>query len=49
MGCTFQTPYRSDHSIFCAFARVTACSRRMPVIHASYGASARSSGSTLRI
>src|SRR6266699_3864515 len=27
IGCTFQTPYRSDHSIFCAFARVGDCPR----------------------
>ena len=48
-GWIFQTPYRSDHSTLGVSAREGDWSRRIPEIHASYGSSARTSGSTLRM
>jgi len=44
-----KTWYRSDHSIFRVSARLGDWSRRMPEIQASYGWSALTSGSTLRM
>src|SRR3954468_18823602 len=46
-GLYFQSPRRSSHSTGCEFARVGACSRRMPVIQASTPLSARPSAATL--
>ncbi len=48
-GWILNTWYRSDHCTFGVSTRLGDWSRRIPEIHASYGSSALTSGSTLRM